>query len=187
MRARWGVLAVGVGCVFAVAALAQTASREERVFGTMNPRTGVFRPLHTGTVSPVIVPTTGTVNVSVNGTISPGLPTPSQIFCVVHITISSTTGDPFYQDKTQTNQAEISGSTFTCKLEIGYSARVDVQAGAPMLSISFAVTAIDTAYPGALDQGLYPSRRWTSDTENFVTIALPADSVTTTETFSLDF
>ena len=131
--------------------------------------------------------TTGTVKVSVSGVISPGLPTPSQIFCRFGITIYSTTDASFGQYKSQTALAATSGTTFTCTMSMGYSALVDVETMQPALDIGLdEVFAVDSSYPTAI-QGTASSRDWTSDTEDTVTIKLPADGTTTRETFSLVF
>ena len=187
MRACMRSLAAAVVCLLSVAAQAQTASPGDQTFGMMNKRTGVFTPLPAGSGAPGTTPTTGTVKVSVRGAISPGLPFPSQIFCRFGVVIYTTAGPSFGQVKSQTARAATSGSTFTCSMTMGYSVLVDLQTMQPTLTISLEeVFSVDSSYSVAI-RGTSPARDWTSATENTVTMKLPANGVTTTQNFWLDF
>ena len=57
----------------------------------------------------------------------------------------------------------------------------------PTLTISLEeVFSVDSSYSVAI-RGTSPARDWTSATENTVTMKLPANGVTTTQNFWLDF
>lgn len=169
-------------------ALAQNAPKGIGVPGMMYPQAGVFRPLPPERSEATATSTfNGTVNSSVTATVSPALAGTNKIYCQMHITITGddpTTYKSYYQYKTATSQATLSGSIATCKLTTKYRATFPTTMTLRRLSISYDLTAIDQSIPAISHEYGVQTKSLGGD-EGGETITLPADGVTLNRTVNL--
>ena len=105
----------------------------------------------------------------------------------MHITITGddpVTYKSYYQYKTATSQATLSGSIATCKLTIKYRATIPSTMTMRRLSISYDLTAIDQSIPAISHEYGVQTKSLGGD-EGGETITLPADGVTLNRTVNL--
>ena len=168
------------------------ARASDQVLGWKNMATGEFRPA-AGTPPPASATAVGgSVKTTISGAVTPTLPARSTIYCQLWLVITAHSADFTYtytQNKQQTAAGAISGATYSCNMQLGYSALMVTSSTNPTLNYSVNVFAVDSKAPPGLPQGfdLGPRSFIGTPDNGSVTIPLPASGTTTTHNFSIVF